>query len=238
MPNDRKLCLVLGGSFNPPTLAHRDLLLGAMSQMEKLENRKTAGLLVPSSDAYVSRKMSKDRSPSAHAFPEAMRLDMLLELQTDTCLSSTDVEFGDDGRGHTYQMLVKVRNEDPSMDYALVVGADKLGIIPWWHDAEKLLSEFRLVVAARGMPKSAAVQKIRSNPFLSRHIGNITVLDRLPGQRADASSSAAREAWHMGDYDRLAALCGFGVTAMLSRYSAMGRCYDGREAYKKWRQCR
>ena len=44
--------IVMRGSFNPPTIAHRTLLLAVVDAL-----RARAGLFVPSSDAYVSRKM-------------------------------------------------------------------------------------------------------------------------------------------------------------------------------------
>ena len=49
-----KSIVVLGGSFNPPTLAHRKLLCAAMDGVGA-----DRGIFVPSNDAYVTKKMSK-----------------------------------------------------------------------------------------------------------------------------------------------------------------------------------
>lgn len=53
----RKL-IVMGGSFNPPTMAHRRLLLGAVKALGA-----DRGIFVPSSHAYVSIKMRRARLP-------------------------------------------------------------------------------------------------------------------------------------------------------------------------------
>ena len=48
--------MVLNGSFNPPTLAHFDLLKKAMASAGA-----ERGLFLPANDEYVRRKMAKFR---------------------------------------------------------------------------------------------------------------------------------------------------------------------------------
>lgn len=235
MPENKKpLCLVLGGSFNPPTKAHRDLLLYAISEAEKAGAQDVRGLLVPSSENYVSRKMSK-LQPRGHVFPEQMRMDMLKLLCADTGMLLSDAEFGDDGRGHTYGMLRKIRDEDPDCEYRFVVGADKLRIIPRWHDAEKLLSEFGLAVTARDSGPEKVLDMIRRQPLLSAHARNIMILAAPPGSLSDVSSSAARACFSLDDWDGVSDLCGFDTAMMMAWYKQCGGEYRGCEAYKAWR---
>jgi len=46
----------MGGSFNPPTVAHERLLRTAVDALDA-----DMGIFVPSSDAYVTRKMKRQR---------------------------------------------------------------------------------------------------------------------------------------------------------------------------------
>ena len=62
--------VVLGGSFNPPTLAHEKLLIGAVNQLSA-----DLGIFVPSSDAYVRRKMSKQED--GFVLSETQRLKLI-----------------------------------------------------------------------------------------------------------------------------------------------------------------
>ena len=49
-----KKIVVLGGSFNPPTIAHEKLMEASMKAINA-----DLGIFVPSSDKYVTRKMKK-----------------------------------------------------------------------------------------------------------------------------------------------------------------------------------
>ena len=63
--------IVLGGSFNPPTLAHIRLMLSALDQVGA-----DRGIFAPSNNEYVSRKMKRSGTPS-EVLTEALRLKML-----------------------------------------------------------------------------------------------------------------------------------------------------------------
>ena len=68
---DRPRLVVLTGSFNPPTLAHLDLLKKAMAAVGA-----ERGLFLPANDAYVRRKMANEsiviRAGARIAMLEAM----------------------------------------------------------------------------------------------------------------------------------------------------------------------
>ena len=46
--------IVMGGSFNPPTVAHLRLMQAALNQLPESSGTENRGIFVPSSDAYVS----------------------------------------------------------------------------------------------------------------------------------------------------------------------------------------
>ena len=63
--------IVMGGSFNPPTIAHQRLLLGAVNALGA-----NKGIFVPSSHAYVKTKMKRAKHPE-ETLAEHLRLKML-----------------------------------------------------------------------------------------------------------------------------------------------------------------
>ena len=80
--------VVMGGSFNPPTLAHQKILLAAMEALGA-----DRGLFVPSSHGYVQNKMEKLGQPQ-DVFSEQLRLEMLRAMAVeDSRLAVEDMEF-------------------------------------------------------------------------------------------------------------------------------------------------
>ena len=65
-----KRIVVLGGSFNPPTKAHSKLLDTAIKQTDA-----EFGIFVPSSDNYVTRKMSKQSGNNKVYSQQSLHLD-------------------------------------------------------------------------------------------------------------------------------------------------------------------
>lgn len=132
--------VVLGGSFNPPTLAHKELM---ESVMQAVHAKK--GLYVPSSDHYVKRKVAKTQAP--FCFSENQRLHMLQSLLTE----NTDVdtcEYGDTTNGRTHTTLLKIQKQYPEYQICFVMGADKLSILSKWK-LSNILNIFQIIVIPR-----------------------------------------------------------------------------------------
>lgn len=143
MNENKPRVVVLGGSFNPPTTAHRALLLHAMRHAHANE-----GVFVPSSDAYVTRKATRARTP--RIFSEAERLDMLLAMTEDEPgLDVSTCEYGDTSSGRSYLTMRDVQREHPDAECCFIVGADKLHVIPRWRSIGAFMDEFKFVVLSR-----------------------------------------------------------------------------------------
>lgn len=224
MKDTRPIKLVLGGSFNPPTLAHRDLALQAAESVAKITGRMTDPLFVPSSDAYVRRKMSKETIHGL-VFTERARLDMCLALLDGYGGGTDDIEFGDDGRGRTYETMRKLQDADPDNEYMFLAGADKLRIIPRWHEIRKFLSEFRIAVTARH--GADATRILKSDPVLGAYPGSFLVIPDMRGPHAGYSSTEARRLIEEGvNLDDAAEICGYGVTKIIEKETRAGRVPD------------
>ena len=188
-------CIVLGGSFNPPTIAHKLLMEHALK-----ETGATYGVFVPSSHNYVTRKMSKVHPGANLLFSEQDRLKMLntITISMPGIVTVSDIEYGDDGRGHTFDTMRRLKKKDSSKEYYFLLGADKLKILPRWHNIERFLEEFQFVVTSRSQDNAKAL--INKNPVLSMHSDKFLLIPELEGIE-DISSTHARVLLKSGDYD-------------------------------------
>ena len=136
--------VVMGGSFNPPTLAHLRLMLAAV---EAVGAEK--GLFVPSNHEYVRKKMLRQRL-EGEVLSEDLRAEMLTgmcaedsRLDVDTC------EFGREPGWRTFETMEAIQKKYPEAELYFVAGSDKLRIIPRWHRSKEFLQSFKLLVARR-----------------------------------------------------------------------------------------
>ncbi|MCR5166759.1 MAG: nicotinate (nicotinamide) nucleotide adenylyltransferase [Oscillospiraceae bacterium] len=177
-----KTIVVLGGSFNPPTKAHTALLKSAVEQLDA-----SFGIFVPSSKAYVERKMSKQKS---FAYSEEQRLSMLEAICKDNpTLRVDDCEYGDDGRGHTYDTLCKLQMKYPGYKLIFVIGADKLTIVPRWHNHETFFKNFEFAVTHRN---DIDIDKTISNDATLAKYRSIFHEINVDDSLSDVSSTIAR----------------------------------------------
>lgn len=222
--NTAPVAVVLGGSFNPPTLAHKALMEHARKHIGQALLADVSGIYVPSSNAYVSRKILKGPDTENLIFSESDRLAMLEAISDENCSVST-VEYGDDGRGHTYDTMCRLRDADPGCRHIFLLGADKLRILPKWHSIEKFLSEFMFAVTFRGTDSPKKL--IARNPLLARHEDSFVFIPDLPKDYASISSTEARAAILNNDWEKVRGLCGESI-AKIAAGAAVRRGKDTR----------
>ena len=117
--------IVMGGSFNPPTKAHLQLMQAAMEAADACQ-----GIFVPTANEYVAKKMKRQKCPQ-DTLSEAIRLQMLESLRrTDNRLSVSDIQMRKVTNGSDYEMLQAVQADHPDMEILFVTGSDKLYILP------------------------------------------------------------------------------------------------------------
>jgi len=78
----------------------------------------------------------------------------------------------------------------PGRRLYFLLGADKLTILPRWHNIEDFLSEFGIAVVGRD--GTDAMDAIRRDRTLSRHAGNFVLIDELEDM-PDVSSGKFQE---------------------------------------------
>lgn len=187
--NDR--IVVMGGSFNPPTIAHLRAIQAAMDAVDACQ-----GLFMPASQGYVARKMKKQHCPQ-DTLSEALRLAMLESLcRQDDRLAVSRVQLLSQGQAHDYEMLEAIQREWPDAEIYFYVGSDKLYVLPVWHDVDALLARFRILVAVRDGDDLERIKAAK--PYIAEHWGAFTAFD-LPPEISQISSSAFRQRLRDGD---------------------------------------
>ncbi len=213
--------VVLGGSFNPPTLAHLRLLQAAKEAVNA-----EAGLFVPSNDAYVRNKMKKAGQEDA-VLPEQLRLAMLRAMCGGRSgLKADDCEFGKAADWRTFETMCDIQARCPAATLYFVMGADKLHILPYWRNKQRFLAQFRILVVSREGEDPERL--IRENEFLSRNRDAFSFMTAPEGLDG-ISSSAVREGIKNGR-DAVAGMLHPVVSELLWQHNAPDapiRCFDG-----------
>lgn len=127
------MVLVFGGSFNPPTKAHYEIIkqLQKSFKVEKV-------ILVPVGDSYHWKE---------GLLPFKDRFLMLKLLISDLDgVELSDIENSDNFLG-TYHTLKSLQKNDEQLYF--VVGTDHLAMIKEWKNYEALLKEFGFIVILR-----------------------------------------------------------------------------------------
>ena len=183
--------VVMGGSFNPPTLAHLQLMRSAMDTVDACQ-----GIFVPTAHEYVAKKMKRQKCPQ-DTLSESLRLSMLESFtRYDDRITVSRIQMLRDAPGFDCEMLEALQLDFPDAELFFVTGSDKLYVLPRWHRADDLLGQFRILVARRGEDDLEKIKAIR--PYLSEHWDRFTVFD-IPEEIASISSSAFREKLHAMD---------------------------------------
>lgn len=183
--------VVLGGSFNPPTIAHFRLMQAALDALDA-----SLGYFVPSSHGYVRRKMKRTPTPN-DVLPDQLRLDMLDAMcKDDPRMLVSDVEIlSDKGSGHTYETLKLIAAQHPGAEVYFIFGADKLKNLPKWSAFGAVTGEFRLLIFSRDDFDPEAL--FAADPRLAARRDRFLFLPQAEGSD-DVSSTAIRSILHEG----------------------------------------
>lgn len=162
---------VLGGSFNPPTIAHIELSKKCIESdlCEKV-------IWVPVNDSY--RKATNIGSKE--------RVDMVkLALKDEKDISYSLHELRYDRIVRTAESMEILQKDMPNDELFFIAGADKL--VLKWMQKETFISHFGYILVNRGNVNCDEI--INSVPVLKKHKTNIKVLDYY----SDVSSTMVRD---------------------------------------------
>lgn len=138
---------VLGGTFNPPHLAHLALGRAALAQCD-LERV----LLVP---AHAAPHKPAAEDPGAEH-----RLAMCKLLSRDEeGIETSALELDRPGPSYTVDTLRFIHTTNPDVEPTLILGADMAQTLPQWHEPRGLLRLCGLAVAERDDVRRDAVER-------------------------------------------------------------------------------
>ena len=183
--------VVMGGSFNPPTMAHQRLLLGAVNELGA-----DKGIFVPSSHTYVSIKMRRAKLPK-EVLREDVRLRMVKAMcEDDPRLTVDDCEFHRTEKGYTYESMETIQKKFPEAELYFLAGGDKVSVISRWHRIREFLERFKILVVKRD--EDDPETGLRENPFLREHLDRFQIIPAPDGLEG-ISSSVVRDKLRNGE---------------------------------------
>jgi nicotinate-nucleotide adenylyltransferase len=167
---------ILGGTFNPPHLAH---LVCAQEAHAQLGLDRV--VLMPAGEP--PHKQLTDGDPSAQARYELC----LAAVAGDDRFAVSRAELDRPGRSFTVDTLRLLRERDPQDELTFIVGGDMAASLPSWREPEAVMSLATLAVAERVGAKRAAIE---------RELAPLAGAERVAFfdmPRIDVSSSMVRE---------------------------------------------
>ena len=166
---------ILGGTFNPPHLAHMVCASEARAQLG-LE----LVLLVPT--GVPPHKQMEQEPGRMH------RLEMcrLAAAGHPDWLEVSAIEVNRDGPSYTVDTLNEIHARQPGDELTFIVGGDMAWSLPSWHEPESILELAQMAVAERA---GARREEVRARLAGMRGAERISYIE-VP--RLDISSSALR----------------------------------------------
>jgi nicotinate-nucleotide adenylyltransferase len=165
---------ILGGTFNPPHIAHLVCAQEATVQLEL-----DAVLLMPAA-APPHKPLEDDPGPD-------VRLELCrLAAAADPRLEASDLEVERGGPSYTVDTLVQLHERHPGDQLTWIAGGDVAASLPTWREPERVLSLARFAVAGR---EGAARDEIERVVASLAGGDSVAFLD-MP--RIDVSSSLIR----------------------------------------------
>lgn len=188
MTKENKRIVVMGGSFNPPTLAHYTLMCDAINALDACR-----GIFVPVSDAYLKRKMRRCHPPVV--LSSEMRVRMLHSMCIDRRMMVCEKEIGT-VEARTVPTLIELQEENPDAEIYFLLGSDKLDLLTHLSARRNFLDMFKVVLYARD--NEGITDTLKKNDELSRYLHRIVLLPQPEGTDS-ISSTKVRERMLAGE---------------------------------------
>ncbi|MBR3613194.1 MAG: DUF1768 domain-containing protein [Bacteroidaceae bacterium] len=186
-----KNIVIMGGSFNPPTLAHYMLMSCAIDAVNA-----ECGYFVPVSDAYLRRKMRHSQPPVVLSAEQ--RIEMLQAMCLEERMKVSEKEIGTI-EPRTLLTLKSFKEEFPEHKLYFIMGDDKLELLSHLAEAGAFFEISNVILYSRN--SEGIEEKLKRHEKLSAQVDSIVVLPQPEGA-AGISSSLVRERMLLGESSR------------------------------------
>ena len=148
--------VIMGGSFNPPTVAHLKIMQMALDAFQG-----DRGYFVPVSFPYLKRKMRKKEAGN-FCLPDSLRVRMLEKMfRIDGRLAVSELELKEI-QVVTYHTMDFFARENPEARCYFLVGADKLDMVEKWGEEGDFLERFGVIAFGRdAFSQEQQIEKIK-----------------------------------------------------------------------------
>lgn len=172
-----KKLVVIGGAFNPPTIAHFSLAEQIVNEVEDLDKV----VFMPVNSNYKKAEMPVSNE---HRFN---MLQMICEKLDKLEVSRLELDY--DRVLTTIETLRILREKYPDKEIIFATGTDNLKELETWNNCQDILDEFKLLIFERGDDRFEEVAE--STEFLRKNKNSLIKLEN--NIRTTLSSTFVRE---------------------------------------------
>ncbi len=173
---DKKILAIFGGSFNPPLNSHFSLAQQIVNEYENIEKV----IFVPVNSKYQKEGLLENKH----------RYNMLkLVCDKNENFIVSDIELKQEKQLYTIETLELLQKQYPNNIICFTIGTDNLKQISTWGEAEKLVTDFKILVLERD--EDSMDEIIKQDNFLLEHKDSFIKLKE--NIRSNISSTFVRE---------------------------------------------
>ena len=133
---------ILGGSFNPPHVAHLIMAEQARNQL----NLDKIYFMPSHIPPHVDEKKTIDANYRVEMTQLAIRDNYHFDLET--------IELERTEKSYSFDTIQLLKEKNPDVDYYFIIGGDMVDYLPTWHRIDELVHEVQFVGVCRpGYPK-------------------------------------------------------------------------------------
>ena len=176
------------GSFNPMHIGHKIIA----SYMEEFTNLEKVCFVVSPQNPLKKKQNLLDQ------YHRLMIIRM--ELEDNPKLEVSDIEFGMPQPSYTIDTLVRLKEEHPENEYALIMGADNLQNFHKWKNYEQILADYSVYVSPRpGIEISGKHENIHIVKGVPQMEISASFIRKSIKQGKDISYLMSEKAWNYID---------------------------------------
>lgn len=151
---EKKVLAIFGGSFNPPLNSHFSLAEQIVNEYENIDKV----VFVPVNSKYEKSGLISNEH----------RYNMLkLVCDKNDNFIVSDIELKQDNQLYTLETLQLLQEKYPENEICFTIGTDNLKEFSSWHEPEKIVSNFKILVLERDEDSMENI--INNDEFLKLH---------------------------------------------------------------------